>query len=188
MSTTSKRVTKAPATAAAAKKVTSKKAVPPQARTTPEASTTPGTASRQQLMDACVNAGQVIGQAAVNEILANVGGHKTIGRIPADRTQNVLKALESAVTEATSYNPPPAPTKSQVMGLVANHVALEAEANRLALQTEAAINLGIGMVLKAVGETQITIYPAALAEFTAKHRVQQNVNADGSYTLNVVAR
>lgn len=62
------------------------------------------------------------------------------------------------------------------------------EESRLMRQTEAAINLGIGLVLNAVGQREITIHPEALKNFNAKFRVEQEVNPDGSYTIRVTER
>ena len=79
----------------------------------------------------------------------------------------------------------------------------EAAERKLTLQTEAAINLGIGVVLQRVcgcldltpadfdrliHEREITITPQEIADFSAKYRVEQTVNPDGSYTLRVVER
>lgn len=269
MSTTTKK----PAKTSAPRAKASPKAVPPQAGTTPETATTlppTGVATRTVLMSACRRASSIIGSEAVTEILKRVGGHKTIGRVPAAKLPEVYDALNKAIDEAqTAESTKPAPevtvhatnpaptikalreaanalesgrwiqksggikcvsynqernfeaeiTSDLVLVPIPNNKATpttpthrpvpeqsaqpklsttfsditetlthEAEHRRLMFQTEAAINLGIGLVLNSLGQKEIKIYPAALQEFSRDHRVVPTLNPDGSYTLTIVER
>ena len=71
--------------------------------------------------------------------------------------------------------------------LIVKNIA-EAESRRLTMQTEAAINMAVGLTLQSLGQTSITITPDALAKFSATYLVEQRANPNGGYTLTVVER
>jgi hypothetical protein len=74
---------------------------------------------------------------------------------------------------------------SHTDALVAAH---EAEIRKLTMQSAAAINIGIALVMNAYGQSQMTLSPGVIAGFNARHAVESVDNADGTFTVKVVAK
>lgn len=91
---------------------------------------------------------------------------------------------KSAPRKRASRKDVPPQTSTTLQDLAA------AEQRKLTLQTEAAINLAVGLVMTRLSPScvSIVIRPDEISEFAKTHRVTQEIGSDGTATLRVEAR
>jgi hypothetical protein len=109
----------------------------------------------------------------------------------ASTREQVKTTYETVRDEKLADQPKrqPAEIKTQVaFGDITSRLVAEAETRKQILQTQAAINIGIGVVLTALNQTEIRITAEAISKFVAIYQINQIENPDGSYTLQLVKR
>lgn len=107
----------------------------------------------------------------------------------------MIADIEKSATDVPNEVAMPEPAKrteklsvTLTIGDITDKLVREAEARAAVLQTQAAINIGIGVVLAALGETEIKITSESLQRFNSIYRVEQDDQPDGGFKLTLVKR
>lgn len=87
-------------------------------------------------------------------------------------------------TSEESLPPQKADTLQPVVGLAGIAAYVNAELRRDTLRFEAAVTLAVGVTLQRHGIKEIRIYPNELQAFQQNFNAAQQLNEDGSFTIN----